>query len=155
MLDFGGIVRVRFTDEMARALGTRWAYGVPSRSNPGQVQLAHPRLGCSCMDWKRRRPGAGCAHMIVAAEQERRDRAAKAARQATHRQTVGERRQPEQQAEALALTADEDALVDLAFAALSPGAGAVVQTVTPPAADEYDDIPDYDYPPVPRRLRHW
>ena len=82
MLEQGGIVRVRFTIEMARRLGTAWAYGVPSRSEPGTVQLAHPRLGCSCQDWRKRQPVGGCAHMLVAAEQERRDRAAKAARQA-------------------------------------------------------------------------
>ena len=80
MLDRGGIVRVRFTADMAAQFGTRWAYGVPSRTDAGVIQVAHPTLGCSCRDWKRRQPADGCAHMIVAGEMERRDRAAKVAR---------------------------------------------------------------------------
>jgi len=140
MLDEGGIVRVRFTVEMARTLGTAWAYGVPSRSTPGQVQVAHPSLGCSCRDWKSRQPAGGCAHMLVAAEMERRDRAAKVARQGARREAVGgAQRQPEQQqAEAdgpVILTDAEDARLDLAFAARSPLAGLVVQTIRPTRYD--------------------
>ena len=101
MLERGGIVRVRFTAEMARTLRTAWAYGVPSRSQPGQVQVAPSSLGCSCHDWKRRQPVGGCAHMLVAAEMERRDRAAKVARQAAQRRAVGSARPPRDRYEAL------------------------------------------------------
>ena len=88
-------------------------YGVPS-SEAGRFYVTNERF-CACPDYQRR--GSGCKHQRAVALH------------LAALEGAAERPQPEQQAEALAPTADEDALVELAFAALSPDAGAVVRIV--------------------------
>ena len=84
-------------------------FAVPS-SEPGRNYLANARF-CACPDYQRR--GSGCKHQravllhLAALE--------------------GAAEQQEQQAEALGMTADGEARLELAFAALSPDAGAVVR----------------------------
>ena len=84
-------------------------YAVPS-SEPGRNYVANERF-CNCPDYQRR--GSGCKHQRAVA---------------LHLAALeGAAEQPEPQAEALAMSPDEEARLELAFAALSPDAGAVVR----------------------------
>ena len=96
----------------------RRVYGIPSRSEPGTLCLTDG-VSCNCPDAQRR--NVRCAH-IRAAALYRMKRAAE----------VG------QPADVPAvLTADDEARLELAFAALSPDAGAVARTVRP---SRYEDL---------------
>ncbi len=84
----------------------RRVYGIPSRSEPGVLRLTDG-VSCNCPDAQRR--NVRCAH-IRAAALYRMKRAAEVGRSAA--------------------AADDDARLELAFAAISPDAGAVTSTVT-------------------------
>ena len=101
----------------AFAAGSKF-YGVPASKADGSFYYTNLKV-CSCPDYATR--GQGCKHQRAVALHVERARAEQT-------RTV---RQVEQRAD----DADHDAMIDLAFAALSPLAGPVVETVRPTRYD--------------------